>query len=186
MIVPFREAPVLAATLNPTEPFPVPAAPDVTVIHTALLTAVHAQAAVVVTFSVPVLAAAGAFRLVGASEYVHAGGGAVAAACDTVYVRLLIAIVPVRAAPVLAATTNVTMPSPAPVAPDVSVIQGTLLAADQVQLPATRTLIGVPGPPDAPMFSPVGEMLASQDGGGAAADWVTVARCPATVIVLVR
>jgi hypothetical protein len=59
--VPVRAPPVFAATLNPTAPFPVPVAPDVTVIHCALLLAVHAHAAVVVTLTVPVLAAAGAF-----------------------------------------------------------------------------------------------------------------------------
>jgi hypothetical protein len=46
--------------LKPTVPFPVPAAPVVTVIHGTPLTAVHEHAAVVVTVSVPVLAVAGA------------------------------------------------------------------------------------------------------------------------------
>ena len=41
--VPVRAAPVLEATLNATEPLPVPVAPDVTVIHEALLLAVHWQ-----------------------------------------------------------------------------------------------------------------------------------------------
>jgi hypothetical protein len=52
---------VFAATLKPTAPFPVPVAPDITVIHGSLLLAVHAHAAVVVTLTVPVLAVAGAF-----------------------------------------------------------------------------------------------------------------------------
>ncbi len=59
--VPERAAPVFGATLKPTDPFPVPAAPEVMVSHTALLEAVHGQVAVVVTVTVPVPAAAGAF-----------------------------------------------------------------------------------------------------------------------------
>ena len=39
--VPVLAAPVLLATLKATEPLPVPAAPDVTVIHVAPLVAVH-------------------------------------------------------------------------------------------------------------------------------------------------
>jgi hypothetical protein len=84
--VPLRAAPVLAATLNPTEPLPVPLAPDVTVIHATVLVAVHAQVAPLVTVTVPVLAVAGALRLLGAMAYVQTGGGAGAAACDTVNV----------------------------------------------------------------------------------------------------
>jgi hypothetical protein len=43
----------LVATVNDTDPFPVPAVPDVTVIHGTLLLAVHAQPPEVVTFTVP-------------------------------------------------------------------------------------------------------------------------------------
>jgi hypothetical protein len=39
--VPVRDAPVFAATLNATEPFPDPVEPDVSVIHDAPLVAVH-------------------------------------------------------------------------------------------------------------------------------------------------
>jgi hypothetical protein len=42
--------------------------------------------------------------------------------------------VPVRAAPVLAATTKLTLPMPEPLAPLVIVIQGTLLTAVHEQL----------------------------------------------------
>jgi hypothetical protein len=59
--VPVRAAPVFAAMLKPTDPFPVPDAPDVTVSHGALLTAVHTQAAPAVTLDVPVPAVAAAF-----------------------------------------------------------------------------------------------------------------------------
>ena len=49
--VPFRGAPPLAATVNETDPLPLPDAPDVTVIHDTLLTAVHGHTDVVVTFT---------------------------------------------------------------------------------------------------------------------------------------
>jgi hypothetical protein len=61
VIVPLRAAPVLAATLNPTGPLPVPDAPDVTVNHGALLVAVHVQPAPAVTVTVPVVALAVTF-----------------------------------------------------------------------------------------------------------------------------
>jgi hypothetical protein len=51
--VPVRAGPMFAPTLNPTEPFPLPLAPDVTVIHTALLTALHRQPAGVDTATEP-------------------------------------------------------------------------------------------------------------------------------------
>jgi hypothetical protein len=47
----------------------------------------------------------------------------------TVKVRPAIVNVPVRAAPVLAATVKAAEPVPLPAAPEVTVIQGTLLAA---------------------------------------------------------
>ena len=66
---PDRAAPVFAATLNPTEPFPLPEAPDVTVSHVgAVLTAVHEHPEPAVTATVPVLAVAATFWLVGLIE----------------------------------------------------------------------------------------------------------------------
>jgi hypothetical protein len=59
--VPVRAPPLFAAMLRPTEPSPVPVAPEVTVIHGAPLVAVHAQAAAVVTVTVVVLAPASTF-----------------------------------------------------------------------------------------------------------------------------
>jgi hypothetical protein len=59
-------------------------------------------------------------------------------------------MVPVRAAPVLAATVNVTEPVPLP-AGDVTVIQEALLAGPQLQLLCALTAI-VPDPPAAGMF----------------------------------
>jgi len=166
--MPVRAVPVFAATLKPTTPLPVPAAPDVTVSHTALLTAVHAHAAVVVTFTVPVFAVEGTFCAVGAIAYVHAaGGGAAPAACDTENVRFAIEIAPVRAAPVFAATANVTTPFPRPVGPDVTVIHGASLATAQSQVLCDCTEMD-PGPPAAGTFWPVGEIVVLQFGGAAA------------------
>ena len=47
--VPVRAAPVFAATLNSTDPLPLPFAPEVMVIHEALLDAVHPQPLLAVT-----------------------------------------------------------------------------------------------------------------------------------------
>jgi len=132
--------------LNPTAPLPVPAVPDVTVSHAALLLAVHAQAAVVVTATVPVPAVAGAVWVVGEIEYAQAGGVAEPAACETANVRFAIEIVPVRAAPVFAPTEKLTVPFPLPVEPDVTVIHGALLSTVQSQTVGDCTVID-PEPP---------------------------------------
>jgi hypothetical protein len=103
-IVPVRALLVVfAATLNETLPLPVPEAPAVTLIHGALVVAVHAHvAADAVTAMVPVPPASAKFWLDGEIENVHAGGGAavwliVNALPATVIVALL-------AAPEFAAT----------------------------------------------------------------------------------
>ena len=85
----------------------------------------------------------------------HAGGvgagGVALPACDTVNERFATEIVPVRAAPVFAATTNVTAPFPRPGEPEVTVIHGALLTAVQSQTPCDSTEI-VPDPPPAGTF----------------------------------
>ena len=58
VMVPVRALPGFAATLNATEPFPVPLAPDVTVIQFAGLFAVQAQPLPAVTATVPLPPAA--------------------------------------------------------------------------------------------------------------------------------
>ena len=169
--MPVRAAPVFSATLKPTTPLPVPAAPDVTVSHTALLTAVHGHAAVVVTFTVPVFAVEGTFCAVGASAYVHAGGGgggAAPAACDTVNVRFAIETAPVRAAPVFAATANVTTPFPRPVGPDVTVIHGESLATAQSQVLCDCTGNGSRAACGRDVLWLLGEIVVLQFGGAAA------------------
>lgn len=87
--VPLRlVVPVLAATLKVTVPPPVPAAPAVTVIHAALLTAVHAQPAAALTVVLAVPPAAGTDWLVG--EIVGAHG----ALKENVFERALEAVPP--------------------------------------------------------------------------------------------
>jgi len=68
VIVPVRAGPVFAATLKLTDPGPVPLVPAAIVIHVgALLTAVHAHVAPVVTvIAVPAPPAAAIDSLVGA------------------------------------------------------------------------------------------------------------------------
>ena len=122
--VPIRSAPVFAAIVKSTAPLPLPLAPEVIINHVALLPAVHAQPAIVVTITVvPVPPAAPIDWLDGAIVYVHAGGGA--AACVTVNVWPAIVRVPARPAPVLAATLNVTDPFPFPIAPALHTATGT-------------------------------------------------------------
>ena len=100
----------------------------------------------------------------------HAGGVEVPAACDTANTRFAIVIVPFRAAPVFAATVNVTVPFPLPVVPAVTVIHGTELLADHAHPGDEVTAMGDPGPPAAPMLCAVGAIVApSQFGEGAGA-----------------
>jgi hypothetical protein len=75
----------------------------------------------------------GEFRL-GVDNVAAAGGGVdAAAACETVIVVPPTVRVPVRAAPVLAATLNWTLPFPLPVAPWVIEMKLALLTAVQAQ-----------------------------------------------------
>jgi len=91
---------VLAATVKATVPFPVPDCPDVTVIHAALVDAVHAQVpAEAVTANEPDAPGSPTFCEAGEIENVHAGGGA--AACEIVNVLPATAIAAVRAPPLL-------------------------------------------------------------------------------------
>ena len=57
----------------------------------------------------------------------------------------------------MAATLKLTEPLPAPAAPDVIVIHGTLLVAIQAQ-PAPAVTDDVPGPPAEPIDCDVGDM----------------------------
>jgi hypothetical protein len=79
----------------------------------------------------------------------------------TVNVRPAIVSVPDRPAPVVAATVKFTLPSPVPLAPDVTVIHGTLLFDVHAQ-PALAVTDTVPLPPDAGTDCASGEMPNAQ------------------------
>ena len=77
---------------------------------------------------------------------------------------------PFRSRPVLAATLNLTVPSPVPLAPDVIVIHGSLLTAVHEQLAVVLTAT-LPLPPAAGRFCLFGEIEYEQ---GATAAWFAV------------
>jgi hypothetical protein len=180
VIVPVRVLPVeFAVTEYPAVPFPLALAPEVTVIQLALLVAVQLQALPAVTDTVPVSAPEPCVRLVGEIAYVEAQSGG----CVTVNVFPAIVIVPVRVLPVeFAVTEYPTAPFPPPLAPEVTVIQPSLLAAVQLQ-PEPAVTVTVPVSAPEPCDRLVGEIayVEAQSGG-----CVTVNVLPAIVIVPVR
>ena len=78
------------------------------------------------------------------------GGGGGGAACDTVKVCPAIVTVPVRAAPVFAATVNATTPLPVPDAPPVIVSHAPLAVAVQAQELAEAVTVIDPEAPVSP------------------------------------
>jgi hypothetical protein len=178
VIVPLRDAePVLAAALKVTVPLPFPLAPAVTVIHAALLAAVHTQPAGIVTASDPVPPPATTFW--DAGEIVAAQ---VTPAWVTVTVWPATVRVPLReVVVVLAAALKVTVPLPLPLAPAVTVIQAALLAAVQAQ-PAGIVTATEPVAPPVATLCESGATVAEQVTPGC----VTVKVWPATVRVPVR
>ena|SRR5438105_3399985 len=180
VIVPVRDpAPVFAATEYPTAPLPAPVAPDVIVIHAALLAAVHVQVdAAAVTPTDPVVAPAPGAALVGDSVNVQG-----TPACVTVNVWPAIVSVPVRdVALVFAATEYVTAPFPAPVLPPVIVSHDALLEALHAHVPADAVTLTLPL--DAPE---AGDRLVGDSVNvHATPACVTVNVCPAMVSVPVR
>lgn len=139
--VPVRLAPVFGATSNVMEPLPIPDSPLATVIQALLLTAVQGQSTAAVTVPLPIPPGAGNDWLVGDTVAEHA-----LPACVTVNVAPAMVSVPVRVAPVLLATANVTAPFPVLEAPLVTVIQLTLLTAVHEHQSAAVTVV-VPVPP---------------------------------------
>ena len=83
---------------------------------------------------------------------------------------------------VLAATLSDTVPLPVPDAPAVTVIQLALLVAVRAQ-PVVPVTVNDTDPPAAPTFWLIGDRL---NAPHAAASWLTVKVCPATVTVPVR
>jgi hypothetical protein len=159
-------------------PLPVPLAPEVTVIHDALLVADREQPRVPVTDTLTLPPPAG--TLVPVGDRLKLQGTAF---CVTVKVWPAMITVPVREVPaVLAATLRPTVPLPVPLAPEVTVIHDALLVADRAQpvVPLTETL--TPPPPAATVVL-VGD---SPNAPQAAAAWMTVKVLPAMVSVPVR
>ena len=178
VIVPVRDVVAeFAATVNVTVPLPDPLAPPVIVIQVALLAAVHVQPLPLVTANELVPPPATTDSETGEIEYVHG-----AAACVTVNVCPPAVIVPVRdVVAEFAATLNVTVPFPDPLAPPVIVIHVALLAAVHAQ-PLPLVTVNEPVPPPATTDSDTGE---TEYVHGAAA-CVTVKIWPAIVSVAVR
>jgi hypothetical protein len=140
--VPVRDVvEVFAATVNATVPLPVPELPLLTVIHAALLAAVHVQPVPAVTPTDPLPPAD-----VSDAEVVESVKVQGAPACVTVTVFPAIVSVPEReVADVFAATVNATVPLPVPELPPLTVIQAVLLAAVHVQpLPAVTPTAPLP------------------------------------------
>jgi len=132
--VPVRAAPLFAATENVTVPLPLRLESLVTVIHGALLTAVHVQPDVVVTVTgSPFPPALPMVSLKGAMAYMHP-------ACVTVTVCTTTVRVPLRAGPVLfGAMLYEKVPSPVPLLPLTTMIHDVSLLADHWQPVAVVT-----------------------------------------------
>jgi hypothetical protein len=156
-------------------PLPVPLAPLVIVSQAALLDAVQAHPAPLVTPTVPVLAAAPTEAEVEPRLKLHA------AAWVTVIVLPAIVRVPLRVeVAVFAAIANAVVPLPVPDAPLVMVSHAALDAAVHGQpLPAVTDTEAEPAVAAA-------ETLAGETDGLHAASCVTVSVMPAIVIVPVR
>ena len=156
---------VFAATLKPSDPFPLPLAGVVSVIQLTVLLAVHGHPALVVMPTVPVPPAAGIDVDNGCREVVHeTGGGAVpAAACEIVIAAPPAVMVPVRSAPVLTATVKLTLPLPDPNRGDAA-IHPTLLVTVHAH-PGSAAMVIVPVPPDAGNWFPVTVTAGSQGAG---------------------
>jgi len=162
---------VLAATLNATVPLPVPAVKLVIITQGTFATAdqLHdvADAVTVVEPEPPVSDTDCAF---GAIVKVQAGGGGGGGAdWDTVNVWPAIVRVPLRAAPVLAAALNATVPLPFPVAPLVTANHGTLAVALHAHDAADAVTAVDPVPPASDTDCDAGAMVNVQGGGGGGA-----------------
>lgn len=175
---PDRAGPAFAATLNATEPVPVPLAPDVTVIHESLRTAVQPQPLGAVTeIGGPLPAAAPTDAVVGVTVIAQVP------AWETVTVWPATLMVPLRAAPPFAATLKVTTPEPLEVGGDTRVIQGAALVVAQLHPADAVTLIDKLLAPPAGAVT-VEELSVNAQVGAAA--WVIVSVAEPTVTVPIR
>jgi hypothetical protein len=144
--VPERGPPVVPATLYCTVPLPLTFAPAVIVSHGAVLVALHAQPAALVTPTLPVLAPAATLTVVGSMVTVQP------LACVSANVWPPMVSVAERGPPLVALTAYCTVPLPLPFAPEVIVSHGALLVALQAQSAPAVTLT-LPAPPAAATFA---------------------------------
>ena len=174
--VPDRWPPVVDAALKPTVPGPEPLAPDVTVSQEALLVAVHEHPPAVATSMLPVPPLDGTSVLVGVIEKEQPPP---LPCWFTVKVCPPIVTVDERAA-LVGATVSLTVPSPEPLDPEVTVIQLALLVAVQAQ-PAAAITLTVASPPAASNCCPCDPSVTMQP-----ADCETASVTPPTLIVPLR
>jgi hypothetical protein len=155
-------------------PFPVPLAPDVTVIQLTPLDAVHVQPAAVVTVIAWLPPRALIATVVGETRNAQPPGWLI--------VKVWSAIVntPDRPLDVLAATVKLTVPLPVPLAPCVIVTHDAVLAAVHAQ-PAPAVTVTLPEPPPAAILVLCGAMAKLQP-----LPWFTVKVWPPIVSVPVR
>ena len=156
VIVPVRVFPERPSTLNATVPFPAPVAPEVIAIHPALLVALHEQPAAAETARVPLPPVLGVEKFVGLIEYEH-----VVPPWFTVNVAPATPIRPARAEPGFEATRNLTAALPLLLAPSVTVIHCTELAAVHVH-PAAEVTLNIPDPPAAGITTELGSIDTEQ------------------------
>ena len=153
-MLPDRLAPEFAATVNATVPLPLPAAPEVIVIHDAVGTAVQAHPRAAVTVKVPEPPAAGTVAPPGLSVYVQLGR---AAAWLIVNVRPAMEIGLERATPRFGSTRYPTVPFPFPLVPVVNEIHDALFEAVHAH-PAPAVTAMEPVPPIADTEALVGSI----------------------------
>jgi hypothetical protein len=134
----------LAATVNATDPLPLPLGGDVIVIHGAWLVAVHAQPAFVVTAVLPEPPAAGIETDVGRSEMTQSEA---TPSWTTAMSTPPTVIVPARWAPPFCATVTPSVAAPEPEAGAVRTIQPALVEAVHAHPPGVVTVI-VAAPPE--------------------------------------
>jgi hypothetical protein len=166
--VPLRAAPEFEATLNRTVPLPLPLLPCVIVSQGALLVADQAHPAEALTATSPVPPAMSNACDSGEIENEHPGDW------FTVTVWFATVSVPARAGPLVAWTENVTVPSPLPDDPAVTVIHDAPLAAVHAH-PGAAVTVMVPVPPAEFMVCVTGATWKEQPG-----DCSTVNGLPAT------
>ena len=180
-----RTSPVFGVTLTATVPFPVPLAPEVIDSHDALVVADQVHSFIVATVNGPAAPPFDAIEaVVGFTEY-EQNAGLKSWLIETVCPA--ITSVPVRDAPLLAATLKVTVPLPLPLLRPVNEIHDALLLADHSH--PDGAVIDVESPLAAEAVTEIvrGETAeTAQLGRAGAASWSIVTNCSAMTRDAVR